>query len=138
MTEAFLWLRSHLGPLPAEARQQHTEALITQLAEWAVSTPHPSSSRTQGPPQQGDGAQGSSGNSGNSGNGGNSGSGGSISWAKQLMELPLSGGEEEVLVSWLVAQAEAGKPAGDLLPLYFLQECRVSYIQAVSSQRLNA
>ena len=43
------------------------------------------------------------------------------SWAKSLMELPLSVGEEEVLVRWLAAQVDTGKPAGDLLPLYFLQ-----------------
>ena len=129
MTEAFLWMRSHLGALPEEARQQHTEALVTQLAQWAVSSPHPSgrSQPRQSLPQQGAGAQGASSSSGGSGGGG----GGGMSWAKQLLELPLSGGEEEVLVSWLVAQAEAGRPAGDLLPLYFAQVSALAAVHTV-------
>ncbi|GLC41829.1 hypothetical protein PLESTM_001250000 [Pleodorina starrii] len=126
MSEAFMMLRQHTADLAAaasvsaasgdgevpggrEALQEHTRALLRHLAGWAADAD--AAARAEAGAGAGDG-------------------GGGGGWLNRLTELPLNAAEEFVLVEWLTEQAEAGRPAGTFLPLFFLQRGRVSEAMA--------
>eukprot|EP00798_Chlamydomonas_sp_ICE-L_P000447 gene447-1848_t len=74
LAESFLWMRSHLESRPPATRVSHPVLILT-LANWAVVSS--SQDAAPGLPKR--------------------------SWATDLLELPFTGQEEEVLVCWLVS-----------------------------------
>ncbi|KAG2435928.1 hypothetical protein HXX76_007123 [Chlamydomonas incerta] len=126
MTEAFMLLRQHVSDLAARLHaagggggggggraelEEHTRVLLGRLAEWAAA-------------QDEAGAAAAVAAAG--GSTATLAAAASTGWLNRLTELPLNATEESVLVAWLVGEAEAGRPAGDLLPLFFLQRGRVN------------
>lgn len=97
LVEAFLALRTHCHSLVEPQRTQHAQALVEHLLEWA--------SQQQQQQQQECSGQ---------------------SALQVLCELPWDPVEEDALVSWLTKQLQAGKPPGDLLPLFFLGKGQVT------------
>ncbi|KAG2433091.1 hypothetical protein HYH02_012794 [Chlamydomonas schloesseri] len=132
MTEAFMLLRQHVSDLAARLHaagggagpggynggdggraelEEHTRVLLGRLAEWAAA-------------QDEAGAAAAAAAAG--GSTATLAAAASTGWLNRLTELPLNATEESVLVSWLAGEAEAGRPAGDFLPLFFLQRGRVN------------
>ena len=91
--------------------ERHVQALVVQLADWAAA--ETMTMAVAAAVQSSEAGEGSSGS-------------GAKPALQLLCELPWApGSEERALLGWLVSQLGAGKPAGDLLPLYFLGRGRV-------------